>query len=108
MARLGRGQLFRQTMLLAAFLGLIAYVAADAVRGPHGLAANHELAAHVEALKKELALLKAQRQRLEHDAELLGPKASAQPALIDEEARSLLDFADPAEIVIVDGDRPAQ
>jgi cell division protein FtsB len=107
MTRLGQGRLFRQALLLAAFLGLIAYVATDAVRGAHGLAANHELTLHVEALKKELALLKAQRQRLEHDAELLGPKATAQPALVDEEARSLLDFADPAEIVIVDGDSPS-
>ena len=107
MGRGGRRRFLRQAVVLAAFLGLIAYVATDAVNGAHGLAANHALAARVEALKKELALLRAQRQRLEYDAELLGPKAAAQPALLDEEARSLLDLADPAEIVIVDGDASA-
>jgi hypothetical protein len=48
--------------------------------------------------------MRAQRARLEHDAELLGPKAATQPALLDEEARSLLDLANPADIVIVDAD----
>ena len=44
-----------------------------------------------------------QRARLERDAELLGPKAAGEPALLDEQARSLLDLAHPADIVIVNG-----
>jgi cell division protein FtsB len=102
--QVGKGRRLQQFFLFATFLGLMAYVASDAVRGPHGLAANHLLKARIDELNKELASMRAQRARLEHDAELLGPKAATQPALLDEEARSLLDLANPADIVIVDAD----
>ncbi len=95
----------RQSLLLFALIGLIGYVSADAIRGAHGLAANQRLHARIDALNKELATLKSQRARLERDAELLGPKAAAQPVLIDEQARSLLDFASPTDIVIVNGEK---
>jgi hypothetical protein len=45
--------------------------------------------------------LRCDRTRLERDADLLGPKAATQPALLDEQARSLLDLAHPTDIVIV-------
>jgi cell division protein FtsB len=102
----GRRQRFvRQLFLLMTLCGMIAYVASDAVRGSHGLIANQLLHARIDTLKKELAALKAQRTRLERDAELLGPKAAEQPALLDEQARSLLDLAHPADIVIVNGEK---
>ncbi|MFY9875479.1 MAG: septum formation initiator family protein [Rhodomicrobium sp.] len=98
-------QILRQMMLLAALIGMIVYVAADAVRGPHGLVANQMLRAKVALMRKDLAALKTQRARLERDAELLGPKAASQPDLLDEQARSLLDFARPTDIVIVNSER---
>ena len=98
-------QILRQMMLLAALIGMIVYVAADAVRGPHGLVANQMLRAKVALMKKDLATLKMQRARLERDAELLGPKAASQPDLLDEQARSLLDFARATDIVIVNSER---
>ncbi len=101
----GQSKILRQAALLAALIGMIVYVAADAVRGPHGLAANQMLRAKIAAMKKDLAALKAQRARLERDAELLGPKAASQPDLLDEQARALLDFARPTDIVIVNGDK---
>jgi cell division protein FtsB len=102
----GRPQRFiRQLFLLMALCGMIAYVASDAVRGSHGLIANQLLHLRIDTLKKELAGLKAQRARLERDAELLGPKAAEQPALLDEQARSLLDLAHPTDIVIVNSEK---
>ena len=98
-------QILRQMMLLAALIGMIVYVAADAVRGPHGLVANQMLRAKIALMRKDLAALKTQRARLERDAELLGPKAASQPELLDEQARSLLDFARPTDIVIVNSER---
>jgi cell division protein FtsB len=98
-------QTLRQIMLFAALVVMIVYVAADAVRGPHGLVANRMLQVKIAAMKKDLTALKAQRTRLERDAELLGPKAASQPDLLDEEARSLLDFARPTDIVIVNSER---
>jgi cell division protein FtsB len=99
---------FRQLFLFAALLGLLAYVASEAVRGAHGLIANRQLNARIETLNKELAQLKAERARLERDAALLKEKAGEQPALLDERARSLLDLAHPADIVIVNGDKAGQ
>ncbi len=100
-----KSQTLRQIMLFAAVIGMIVYVGSDAVRGPHGLVANQMLRAKVAAMKKELAAIKAQRARLERDADLLGSKAASQPDLIDEEARALLDFARPTDIVIVNGEK---
>ena len=107
MTRAGQGRFLRQLTLFAVLLGLIGYVASEAIRGAHGLAANKQITARVHALSRELAALKSERAKLERDAALLGPKASAEPALLDEEARSLLDFADPNDIVIVNGDKTA-
>jgi cell division protein FtsB len=95
----------RLLILFAMLLGLIFYVATEAVRGAHGLAANKQLNARVDALRKELAALKAEHARLERDAALLKDKAASQPALLDEQARSLLDLAHPADIVIVNGEK---
>jgi cell division protein FtsB len=101
----GRKQrLFRLTLLLGVLLALIGYVAADAVRGPHGLVANQILREKIGGLKKDLSALRAQRVRLERDAELLKSKAASQPALLDEQARALLDLARPTDIVIVNGE----
>jgi cell division protein FtsB len=102
-----QGRLLRQIFLFSALSGLIVYVASEAIRGAHGLAANKQLEARIEALANELATLKAERARLERDAALLGPKAATEPALLDEQARSLLDLAHPSDIVIVNPDKSA-
>lgn len=91
-------------MLFLVLLGLIAYVASEAVGGAHGLLANKQLNARVEALSKELTQLKAEHARLERDAGLLKDK-SADPSLLDERARSLLDLARPTDIVIVNSEK---
>jgi len=105
MTEAGHGRIFRQIILFAVLLGLLGYVAGQAVRGAHGLVASRQLRARADALAKELAQLKAEHARLERDAALLKDKSAADPSLLDEQARSLLDFAHPADIVIVNGDR---
>jgi cell division protein FtsB len=100
-----KNQLIRQALALGAILATICYVASDAVRGAHGLIANQILRARIEALQKELTTLKTQRMGLERDAKLLGSNAASQPALLDEQARSLLDLAKPTDVVIVNADR---
>jgi cell division protein FtsB len=94
----------RLFILFAVLLGLISYVATEAVRGAHGLAANKQLNTRVGSLTRELAALKVEHARLERDAALLKDKAAAQPALLDEQARSLLDLAHPADIIIVNNE----
>ncbi len=101
-------QVLRQIILLAILIAMSVYVTADAVRGPHGLIANELLRAKIAEMNKDLAALRAQRARLERDAELLGPKAASQPDLLDEQAREILDFARPTDIVIVNSDKAAR
>jgi cell division protein FtsB len=95
----------RQFILFLVLLGLIGYVAAEAVRGAHGLVASRQIQARVETLTKELAQLKTEHTRLERDAGLLKDKSAADPSLLDEQARSLLDLARPTDIVIVNGQK---
>src|ERR1700748_1380481 len=102
-----RRRFIRQSGFLALILVMILYVAGDAIRGTHGLVAKERLEAKIAALQKELAALKTQRARLERDAELLGPHAAEESALLDEQARSLLDLACPADIVIVNDTQAA-
>ena len=92
----------RQFILFLALLALSGYVAGEAVHGAHGLIAHRQIQARVEAMTKELFQLKAEHVRLERDAALLKDKA-ADPSLVDEQARSLLDLARPSDIVIVNG-----
>jgi cell division protein FtsB len=91
-------------MLFLVLLGLIGYVAAEAVRGTHGLVANRQIHARLDALTKEMAQLRAQHTQLERDAALLKDKVS-DTSLVDEQARSLLDLARPTDIVIVNGEK---
>jgi len=100
--RRGRLQrLLRQLVFFAILMGLIAYFAGDAVHGAHGLIAKQRLEAKIAALQQDLSALKARRTRLERDAESLKAKAATEPALLEEEARSVLDLANPADIIIV-------
>jgi cell division protein FtsB len=101
----GEGRRMRQFILFLVLLGLIGYVAGEAVRGAHGLSANRQIHARVEAMTKELEQLKGVHARLERDAALLKDKSAADPSLLDEQARSLLDLARPTDIVIVNGEK---
>ena len=78
----------RQFILFLVLLSLIGYVAGEAVRGAHGLIANRQINARVEALTKELAQLKAQHAQLERDAALLKDKPAAHRSSTKRPARS--------------------
>jgi cell division protein FtsB len=103
MKRLKRQRFLRQSALLLVLITALAAVASNA---SEGLKAKRQLEQRADMLTADLAQLKTQRARLEHEADLLGDGAARQPALLEEEARSLLDFAHPSDIVIVD-DSPA-
>jgi cell division protein FtsB len=94
----------RLITLFSVLLGLIGYVASEAVGGAHGLLANRQIHARVDTLSKDLAQLKAQHTQLERDAALLKDKPG-DTSLVDEQARALLDLARPTDIVIVNGEK---
>jgi cell division protein FtsB len=103
MKRLKRQKFLRHLALLALLLAAVAAVAHDTVRGKHGLDAQQALEMRVESLRADLKALQTQRARLEHDAALLGDRAGEQPALLEEQARTLLELAHPSDIIIIDG-----
>jgi cell division protein FtsB len=98
----GRPWFLRRLLLFVLLSGLIVHVARDAIFGAHGLIMKHQLEARIAGLETEIAKLKGERTELERDANRLGSDAAKDPALLDEEARAILDFAKPTDIVIVD------
>ncbi len=97
-------QLRKETArLLLYFLlcaGLIAYFSYHAVHGKHGLHAKAELSARVDALESELRSLRTERQRLERKASHMAG-AKRDEDLIEEEARTVLNFAHPDDIILI-------
>jgi len=83
-------------------LGLGAYFSYHLLTGDHGLEAHAKLRDRVAALQGELAGLKAVRLRMERDVDLM--RASRlDPDMLDEQARAVLNFAHPNDVVFLDG-----
>jgi cell division protein FtsB len=99
-----KGRNGRYAVLFAVILALIGYFSYHAVNGDHGLHRRTALAAQVQELEAELAALKNQREQIEHDVALVTKRARTEPDLLDEQARSLLNFVRPGEIIVL---RPA-
>ncbi len=91
----------RAALFLAMCLALIGYFAYHAVEGEHGLHKRAQLAQRVRQLEEELTALKRERELIEHDVALITTRAKEQPDLLDEQARALLNYARPDEIVVL-------
>lgn len=79
---------------------LIGYFGVNAYTGARGLRANQDLAQQMSTLNAELAALKLERQRWEHRVSLLRSDA-IDPDLLDERARTILDYVDPHDLVLL-------
>jgi cell division protein FtsB len=91
----------RFALFLAVCLALIAYFAYHAVEGEHGLHKRALLEQRVRQLQEDLAALTRERQRIEHNVSLITTRARENPDLLDEQARALLNYARPDEIVVL-------
>jgi cell division protein FtsB len=91
----------RSALFLAVCLALIGYFAYHAVEGEHGLHKRALLESRLRQLQEELAALTRERERIEHDVALITTRAKEQPDLLDEQARALLNYARPDEIVVL-------
>jgi cell division protein FtsB len=83
---------------------VVAYFAYHSVQGDRGLVAWMRLNENIEIARAEVAGLQAERVALERRVSLLRPD-SLDRDLLDEQARIVLNFARPGEIVILE--RPA-
>lgn len=96
-----KGKNGRYLVLLAVCLALIGYFSYHAVEGDHGLHRRAALAKKIALLETELAALKRERQRIEHDVALMTERARSDPDALDEQARTLLNYARPEDIVVL-------
>jgi cell division protein FtsB len=91
----------RHAILLILCLALIGYFAYHAVRGDYGLDRRALLTEKIELLEAELADLRDRRLRLEHDVSLMTTRVENETDLLDEQARSLLNYVHPGDIVVL-------
>jgi cell division protein FtsB len=91
----------RLALLFAACLALIGYFSYHAVEGDHGLHKRAALAEKIVRLDAELAALKLERTRIEHDVALMTDRVRSEPDLLDEQARGLLGHVRPGDIVVL-------
>ena len=85
------------TLTLLALLGYFGY---HGVYGKHGLNASRVVDAELEALRAELDALGREKTALEHRISLMMPE-SLDPDMLDESARSSLNFAHPNDLIIL-------
>lgn len=79
---------------------LLGYFGVNAFTGNHGLKAKHELDAQVAALIAERDRLRTDRQRWQHRVALL-KSDGLDPDMLDERARTLLEYVDPRDLVLI-------
>ncbi len=82
---------------------LLGYFGYHGIHGKHGLNASHRVNAELVSLRAELEALEREKAALEHRISLMLPE-SLDPDMLDESARSSLNFAHPNDLVIL---RPA-
>lgn len=82
------------------FLLLIVYFGYHAIQGELGLISWLKTEKEITALEIEAAQLAQQRNNLERRVALMSPRGGVDPDLLDEQARFVLGFAHPDEIVI--------
>ena len=91
--------------ILAALL--IGYFGVNAYDGNHGLKAKQDIDRQMAALTTELAQLRAEEALWQHRLDLL-KSDDIDEDMLDERARSLLDDADPRDLILMTKpERPA-
>lgn len=101
-----KGRNGRFALLFAVCLALIGYFSYHAVEGNHGLHKRAALGEKIERLEAELAGLKLERARIEHDVALLTDRVQGEADLLDEQARGLLNHVRPGDIVVLRPNTP--
>jgi cell division protein FtsB len=79
---------------------VIAYFAANAYSGNHGLRAQQDLDQQFAALNQELSQLKQERADWQRRVKLLKSE-SIDPDMLDERARAGLNYLDPRDVTMM-------
>jgi len=84
---------------------LIGYFGVNAYSGNHGLKAKEDIDRQIAELSSELKGLKQQRAQWERRVALLRADR-LDPDMLDQQARGLLDYADPRDLALMNPWRP--
>ena len=79
---------------------VIAYFAANAYSGNHGLRAQQDLDQQFAALNEELGRLKTERAEWQRRVKLLKSE-SIDPDMLEERARAGLNYLDPRDLTVM-------
>lgn len=79
---------------------LIGYFGFNAYNGNHGLKARQDIDRQTATLSAELGILQAERKQWERRVALLRAD-NIDPDMLDERARALLDYVEPADLVMM-------
>ncbi|HTH36129.1 MAG TPA: septum formation initiator family protein [Xanthobacteraceae bacterium] len=84
---------------------LIGYFGVNAYSGNHGLKAKEDIDRQIAELSSELKGLKQERAQWERRVALLRADR-LDPDMLDQQARGLLDYADPRDLALMNPWRP--
>ncbi len=84
---------------LLTIMGVV-YFAGHAVYGDYGLEAKMRLERETESARRELLLVREERQRLERNVALMRPE-SLDPDLLEERVRATLQFVGPNDVMVL-------
>src|SRR5690349_18765256 len=96
-----RGMLKRQFDLIVMIvcMSLLGYFGWHGYYGPRSFDHHDALAAKAAALNDKVAAIREERQALEGKVSLMRPQ-SIDPDMLDELARTTLDFGKPGELIV--------
>ena len=80
---------------------LIGYFGVNAYSGNHGLKAKEDLDQQIGTLSADLDRLKGERAQWERRVALLRPDR-LDPDMLDQQARALLDYVAPNDLILMD------
>ena len=86
-------------IVLTVCLGLLGYFAWHGYYGPRSFDHRDALEAKATGLNAKLVTVRAEREALERKVSLMRPR-SIDPDMLDELARSTLDYGKPAELIV--------
>lgn len=95
-----KNSLLARLTLPAGAVLCVVYFAYHAFHGEYGIFARQRLEQEAVELRDELAVVRAEHDRLEQRISLL-KSSSLDPDMIDERARASLNMAHPDEVVIL-------
>jgi cell division protein FtsB len=94
------GQRLNEAVLPGFFMMLIVYFGYHAIQGDWGLISYLQVNQKITQLEVEAGLIAQERAALEHRVALISHIDGVNPDLLDEQARYMLGFSHPEDLVI--------